>query len=134
MADSTEGGGLGKPQKTCNDDEKNNDAENEEDLDCLEVRSSSPFRLIEKIDPKDLDQMIKILYSSHRKSSTQSLILQPFEIIARVTLRPSLQAVIEENEGTERSESDCVKDNNDQTDLTHLTSAILSEIEKRLHA
>jgi hypothetical protein len=66
MTDSTEGGGLRKSQKTCNDDEKNNDAGNEEDLDRLEVGSSSPPRLIEEIDPKVLDQMIKILYSSHR--------------------------------------------------------------------
>ena len=78
MTDSAEGGRFRKPQKTCNDDEKNNDARNKTDLDRLEVRSSTPPRLIEKIDPKVLDQMIKILYSSHRKASTQNLILQPF--------------------------------------------------------
>jgi hypothetical protein len=78
MTDSTEGGGLRKSQKTCNDDEKNNDARNKTDLDRLEVRSSPPPRLIEKIDPKVLDQLIKILYSSHRKASTQSFILQTF--------------------------------------------------------
>jgi hypothetical protein len=59
--------GLRKPQKTCNDDNKNNDAGNEENLDCFEVRLSSSFRLIEKIDPENLDQKVKILYSSHRR-------------------------------------------------------------------
>lgn len=71
MTDSAEGGGLRKSQKPSNDDEKNDDAENEEDLDCLEVGSSPPPRLIEKIDPKNLDQLIKILYSSHWKTSAE---------------------------------------------------------------
>ena len=72
MTDSAEGGGLRKSQKPSNDDEKNDDAENEEDLDCLEVGSGPPPRLIEKIDPKNLDQLIKILYSSHWKTSTET--------------------------------------------------------------
>ena len=78
MTDSAEGGRFRKPQKTCNDHEKNNDARNKTDLDRLEVGSSPPPRLIEEIDPKVLDQLIKILYSSHRKASAQSFILQTF--------------------------------------------------------
>ena len=72
VTESTEGGGLRKSEKTSNDDEENNDAKNKKDLDCLEVSLSAPSRLIEKIDPKDLDQLIKIFYSSHRKASTES--------------------------------------------------------------
>jgi hypothetical protein len=72
VTESTEGGRLGKPEKTSNDDKKNNDAENKKDLDCLEVSLGAPPRLIEKIDPKDLDHLIKIFYSSHRKASTES--------------------------------------------------------------
>lgn len=72
MTDATEGGRLGKPEKTSKDNKENNDAENEEDLDCLEVSLGAPPRLIEEIDPKDLDQLIKIFYSSHSKASTES--------------------------------------------------------------
>jgi hypothetical protein len=36
------------------------------------VSTSTLPRLIEKIDPKDLDQLIKIFYSSHTKASTES--------------------------------------------------------------
>jgi len=85
VTDSTEGGGFRKSEKASKDDKENNDARNKTDLDCLQMRSSPPPRLIEEIDPKDLDQIIKILYSSHCKASTQSLILQPFKIISRVT-------------------------------------------------
>jgi hypothetical protein len=72
VTESTEGRGLCKSEKTSNDDEENNDAENKEDLDCLEVSLSALPRLIEKIDPKDLDQLIKIFYSSHSKASIES--------------------------------------------------------------
>ena len=71
VTESTKGGGLRKSEKTSNDDEENNDAKNKKDLDCLEVSLSAPSRLIEKIDPKDLDQLIKIFYSSHGKTSTE---------------------------------------------------------------
>jgi hypothetical protein len=72
VAESTERGGLRKSEQTSKDDEENNDAKNKKDLDCLEVSSGAPPRLIEKIDPKDLDQIIKILYSSHSKASTEN--------------------------------------------------------------
>ena len=72
MTESTEGGGLCKSEKTSKDEKEYNDAKNKEDLDRLEVSLSAPPRLIEKIDPKDLDQMIKIFYSSHSKASTES--------------------------------------------------------------
>jgi hypothetical protein len=72
VTESAEGGGLRKSEKTSKDDKENNDAKNKKDLDCLEVSSSAPPRLIEKIDPKDLDQLIKIFYSSHTKASTES--------------------------------------------------------------
>jgi hypothetical protein len=85
VTESTKGGGLRESEKTSEDDKKNNDAKHKEDLDRFEMSLSAPSRLIEKINPKDLDQMIKIFYSSHRKASTQSLILQPFKIISRVT-------------------------------------------------
>jgi len=93
VTDSTEGGGFRKPEKASKDDQENNDARNKTDLDCLQVSSSPPPRLIEKIDPKHLDQLIKILYSSHCKASTQSLILQPFKIISREL--PSIRVLIE---------------------------------------
>lgn len=83
MTDAAEGGGLGKSEKTRQDDQENNDATYQTNLDCLDVGPSPSPRLIEKIDPKDLDQIVKILYSSHRKASTQSLILKSFEIISR---------------------------------------------------
>jgi hypothetical protein len=85
VTESTEGGGFRKSEKTSKDDKENNDARNETDLDGFQVSASPPPRLIEEIDPKDLDQIVKILYSSHSKASTQSLILQPFKIISRVT-------------------------------------------------
>jgi hypothetical protein len=72
VTESAKGRGLRKSQKPCKDDEKNNDTENEEDLDGLEVSSRTPSRLVEKIDPKDLDQLIKIFYSSHRKTSIET--------------------------------------------------------------
>jgi len=67
VTESTEGGGLRKSEKTSKDDKENNDAKNKKDLDCLEVSLGAPPRLIEKIDPKNLDQLIKIFYSSHSK-------------------------------------------------------------------
>ena len=88
VTDSTEGGGFRKPEKASKDDQENNDARNETDLDCLQVSASPPPRLIEEIDPKHLDQTVKILYSSHSKASTQSLILKPFKIISRATPPP----------------------------------------------
>ena len=78
VTDSTEGGGFRKSEKASKDDKENNDARNETDLDGFQVSASPPPRLVEEIDPKHLDQIIKILYSSHGKASTQSLILQPF--------------------------------------------------------
>jgi hypothetical protein len=72
VTESAEGGGFRKPEKTSKDNKENNDAENKKDLDCLEVSLGAPPRLIEKIDPKDLDQLIKIFYSSHSKASTES--------------------------------------------------------------
>jgi hypothetical protein len=72
VTESTEGRGLRKSEKTSKDDKKNNNAKDKKDLDCLEVSLSAPPRLVEKIDPKDLDQMIKIFYSSHKKASTES--------------------------------------------------------------
>jgi hypothetical protein len=72
VTESTKGRGLRKSQKTRKDDEEDHDAKNQEDLDGFEVSSSAPSCLIEKIDPKDLDQLIKIFYSSHGKTSTES--------------------------------------------------------------
>jgi hypothetical protein len=72
VTESTKRGGLRKSEKTSKDDKENNDAKNKKDLDCLEVSTSTLPRLIEKIDPKDLDQLIKIFYSSHTKASTES--------------------------------------------------------------
>ena len=72
VTESTERGGFGKSEQTSKDDQENNDAKNKKDLDCLEVSLGSLPRLVEKIDPKDLDQLIKIFYSSHTKASTES--------------------------------------------------------------
>jgi hypothetical protein len=65
VTEATEGGGFCKSEKTSEDEKENDDAKSKEDLDCLEVSLSASLRLLEKIDPKDLDQMIKIFYSSH---------------------------------------------------------------------
>jgi hypothetical protein len=97
VTESAEGRGLRKSQKTCKDNEENNDAENKEDLDCLEVSLGAPPRLIEKIDPKDLDQMIKIFYSSHRKASTESQFYNLLELF-QGSLSPA-GVFIEEKEG-----------------------------------
>jgi hypothetical protein len=97
VTESTEGGGLRKSEKTSKDDKENNDAKNKKDLDCLEVSLGAPPRLIEKIDPKDLDQMIKIFYSSHRKASTESQFYNLLELFQGL-LSPA-GVFIEEKEG-----------------------------------
>lgn len=58
---------LCKFEKAYKDDKKNKDTKNKKDPDGLEVSESTSPRLIEEIDPKDLDQIIKISYSSHTK-------------------------------------------------------------------
>lgn len=67
VAEAAEGRALCKFEKTNKDDEKNKDTKTEEDLDRLEVSLSASLRLIEEVDPKALDQIVKISYSSHTK-------------------------------------------------------------------
>jgi len=71
VTEAAEGRALRKLEKTYEDDKKNKDTKNEEYLDRLEMSLSAFLRLIEEIDPKDLDQVIKISYSSHMNASTK---------------------------------------------------------------
>jgi hypothetical protein len=67
VTEAAKGGALCKFEKTYKDDKKNKDTKNKKDLDRLEVSLSASLRLIEEIDPEDLDQIIKISYTSHIK-------------------------------------------------------------------
>jgi hypothetical protein len=71
VTEAAEGRALRKLEKAYEDDKKNKDTKNEEYLDRLEMSLSASLRLIEEIDPKDLDQFIKISYSSHMNASTK---------------------------------------------------------------
>jgi hypothetical protein len=101
VTESAERRGLRKSQKPCKDDEKNNNAENEEDLDCLKVSLSASFRLIEKIDPKDLDQLIKIPYSSHWKTSTETQFYNLSKLFQGQLSSPLLKLSLGRKRGTE---------------------------------
>ena len=72
VTEAAEGRALCEFEKAYKDDEKNKDTKTEEDLDRLEVSLSPSFRLLEDIDPKDLDQIIKISYSSHTKAPARN--------------------------------------------------------------
>jgi hypothetical protein len=71
VTEAAERRALRKLKKAYEDDKKNNNTKNEEDLDRLEMSLSTSLRLIEEIDPKDLDQVIKISYSSHMNAPTK---------------------------------------------------------------
>ena len=70
VTEAAEGRALRKFEKTDKDDKKNKDTKRKEDLDSLEVSLSAPLRLVKEVDPEDLDQIVKISYSSHTKAST----------------------------------------------------------------
>ncbi len=72
MTEAAEGRAFCKFEKAYEDDKKNEDTKNKEDLDRLEVSLSASLRLNEEIDPKDLDQVIKISYSSHMNAPTKT--------------------------------------------------------------
>ena len=71
VTEAAEGRALCKLEKAYEDDKKDKDTKSEEDFDGLEMSLSAPLRLIEEIDPKDLDQVIKISYSSHMNAPTK---------------------------------------------------------------
>ena len=70
VTEAAEGRALRKFEKTDQDDEKDKDTKTEEDLDGPEVGLSAFLRLVKEVDPKDLDQIVKISYSSHTKTPT----------------------------------------------------------------
>jgi hypothetical protein len=72
VTEAAEGRALRKLEKAYKNDKKNKDTKNEKDLDRLEMSLSASLRLVEEIDPKDLDQVIKISYSSHMNASTKT--------------------------------------------------------------
>ncbi len=72
VTEAAEGRTLCKFEEAYEDDKENKDTKNKKDLDRLEMSLSASLRLIEEIDPKNLDQVIKISYSSHVKSPTKS--------------------------------------------------------------
>jgi hypothetical protein len=72
VTEAAEGRALCKLEKACEDDKKDKDTKSEEDFDGLEMSLSASLRLNEEIDPKDLDQVIKISYSSHMNAPTKT--------------------------------------------------------------
>jgi len=72
VAEAAEGGALCKFEKAYEDDKNNKDTKSKEDLDRLEMSLCASLRLIEEIDPKDLDQVIKISYSPHMNAPTKT--------------------------------------------------------------
>jgi hypothetical protein len=72
VTEAAEGRTLCKFEKAYKDDKKNKDTKSEEDLDRLEMSLCASLGLIEEIDPKDLDQVIKISYSSHVHAPTKT--------------------------------------------------------------
>lgn len=72
MTEAAEGRALCKFEKADKDDKKNKDTKNKEDFDRLEVSLSASLGLIEEVDPKDLDQIVKISYSSHTTTPTET--------------------------------------------------------------
>lgn len=72
VTEAAKGRALCKFEKAYKDDKKNKDTKNKKDPDGLEVSESASLRLIEEIDPKDLDQIIKISYSSHIKAPAKT--------------------------------------------------------------
>lgn len=72
VTEAAEGGALCKFENAYKDDKKKKDTKDKKYLDCLEVSLSALLRLIEEIDPKDLDQPIKIPYSSHMKAPAKT--------------------------------------------------------------
>jgi hypothetical protein len=72
VTEAAEGRALCKFEKAYKNHKKDKDTKNEKDLDRLEVSESASLRLIEEIDPKDLDQIIKISYSSHIKAPAKT--------------------------------------------------------------
>ena len=72
VTEATKSRALRKFEEADQDDKKNKDAKDKEDLDGLEVSLSAFLRLVEEVDPKDLDQIVKISYSSHTKTSAKT--------------------------------------------------------------
>ena len=69
---AAEGRAFRKFEKAYENDKKNKNTKSKEDLDRLKMSLSASLRLIEEVNPKDLDQVIKISYSSHVKTPTKT--------------------------------------------------------------
>ena len=59
VTEAAESGGLYKSQQCPKEDNKNKNAKNKANLDCLKVSLSPSSRCVEDIDTKGLDQIIK---------------------------------------------------------------------------
>jgi hypothetical protein len=100
VTEAAEGRALCKFEKAYKDDKKNNDTKNKKDLDRLEVSLSASLRFIEEIDPKDLDQVIKISYSSHMNALTKTSFYNVLKLF-QVKLSPA-EVVISVKRGGDR--------------------------------
>ena len=71
VTEAAEGRAFRKFEKAYENDKKNKNTKSKEDLDRLKMSLSASLRLIEEVNPKDLDQVIKISYSSHMNAPTK---------------------------------------------------------------
>jgi hypothetical protein len=100
VTEAAKGRALCKFEKAYKDDKKNKDTKNKKDPDGLEVSESASLRLIEEIDPKDLDQIIKISYSSHIKAPAKTQFYNVLKLF-QVKLSPA-EVVISVKRGGDR--------------------------------
>jgi hypothetical protein len=100
VTEAAEGRALSKFEKTYEDDKKNKDTKNKENLDRLEVSLSASLRLDEEIDPKDLDQVIKISYSSHMNALTKTQFYNVLKLF-QVELSPGKAVISRERSGAQ---------------------------------
>jgi len=98
VTEAAEGRALCEFEKADEEDKKNKDTKREEDLDRLEMSLCASLCLIEEIDPKDLDQVIKISYSSHMNAPTKT---QFYNLLKLFQVQPPLLGLSFQEKGPE---------------------------------